>query len=297
MLFVKIGFGSAEERSMYIGGGYEGLEWNTPEEWLETVKKHRYTAVLCPVDCGSGEDTRAEYRRLIDENGLKLGEVGVWKNTLDPDDAARKKNMDFAKGQLALADEMKAGCCVNIVGSRGKIWDGAYRDNYTADTYALIVDSVREIIDAVRPVNTYYTIEPMPWMVPDTPDAYLKLLKDVDRERFGVHLDYANMINTPYKYLHSREFITECFEKLGPCIKSIHAKDLFMDEYALPVVIREILPGKGTIDFRHVLRLADRLGPDMTVYTEHFSKSEEYMASMDYLLKAYADIQSDGAEM
>lgn len=272
---------------MYIGGGYEGLSWNNPEEWLELVKKHRYTAVISPIDCSSDSETRAEFKKIISENGLKLGEVGVWRNTLDPDDAARKKHMDFAKGQLALADEMEANCCVNIVGSCGEIWDGAYTDNYTDDTYALIVDSVREIIDAVKPVNTFYSIEPMPWMVPDSPDAYLKLLKDVERDRFGVHLDYANMINNPYRYLHSNAFITECFEKLGPYIKSIHAKDLRMDDYALPVVIKEVLPGNGTIDFGHVFRLAEKLGPDMTVYTEHLTCSEEYMASMNYLIKAY----------
>jgi len=272
---------------MYIGGGYEGLSWNSPEEWLQVVKKHRYTAVISPVDCSADSLTRAEYCKIIEDNGLKLGEVGVWRNTLDPDEEARKKNMDYAKGQLALADEMKANCCANIVGSCGEIWDGAYTDNYTADTYVLIVDSIREIIDAVKPVNTFYSIEPMPWMVPDSPDAYLQLLKDVDRERFAVHLDYANMINSPYKYLHSTAFITECFEKLGPYIKSIHAKDLYMDEYALPVVINEVLPGRGKIDFGHVFRLAKKLGPDMTVYTEHLTCSEEYAASMDYLLKAY----------
>ncbi len=64
----------------------------------------------------------------------------------------------------------------------GEQWDWIYRDNYEADVYALIVDSVREIIDAVNPKRTFYTIEPMPWMVPDSPDQYLQLLKDVDRK-------------------------------------------------------------------------------------------------------------------
>ena len=44
---------------------------------------------------------------------------------------------------------------------RGEIWDGVYRDNYSEDTYALIVDSVREIIDDVKPKNTF-----MPWTMP-----------------------------------------------------------------------------------------------------------------------------------
>ena len=30
----------------------------------------------------------------------------------------------------------------------------------------------------MKPQNTCYSLEPMPWMVPDSPDAYLTLIKD-----------------------------------------------------------------------------------------------------------------------
>ena len=39
----------------------------------------------------------------------------------------------------------------------------------------------------------------MPYLLPDSPDSYLALLEAVDRERFAVHLDPVNMINTPAK--------------------------------------------------------------------------------------------------
>ena len=189
--------------------------------------------------------------------------------------------------QLDLADRIGARCCVNIAGSRGEIWDGFYRDNYSEDTYALIVDSVREIIDDVKPKNTFYTLEPMPWMYPDSPDSYLRLIKDIDRKEFGVHLDFVNMINSPQKYLFNDKFIKECFDKLGPYIKSIHAKDVIM-ENRFTTIIREVAPGKGTIDYAVFLRLVEDLDPDMPVLIEHLDTQEEYIEAFDYI-KTVAD--------
>ena len=53
----------------------------------------------------------------------------------------------------------------------------------------------------------------MPWMIPDSPDIYLKLI-EILRKAFGVHLDFINMITSPLAFLKSDEFIEECFTKL-----------------------------------------------------------------------------------
>ena len=164
-----------------------------------------------------------------------IAEVGAWSNPVSKDEEERKKALEYCKKQLDLADRIGARCCVNIAGSRGEIWDGFYRDNYSEDTYALIVDSVREIIDDVKPKNTFYTLEPMPWMYPDSPDSYLRLIKDIDRKEFGVHLDFVNMINSPQKYLFNDKFIKECFDKLGPYIKAFMQKTLSWKTALLPL--------------------------------------------------------------
>ena len=35
------------------------------------------------------------------------------------------------------------------------------------ETYELIIHTVRDIIDSVQPKTAFYTLEPMPWMLPD----------------------------------------------------------------------------------------------------------------------------------
>jgi sugar phosphate isomerase/epimerase len=266
---------------MRIGGGIE-KPYHNPEEWYKLVKELGYRAVLAPIDYKAGKEERQAYLQCAREHDLVIGEVGVWKNVLAINDEERKAAMEYSINQLELAEELGANCCVNIAGSRGEIWDGFYRENYSEDTYTLIVDSIREIIDAVKPKRTFFTIESMPWMVPDSPDEYLQLIQDVDRKAFGVHLDFVNMMNCPKRVLFCDEFIEECFTKLGSHIKSIHGKDVVM-ENAYTTVIRETMPGKGIINYQKVARLCESLGPDTTLFVEHLPDFESYKKAAAYV--------------
>ena len=267
---------------MRIGGGIV-REYHNPEEWVRLAKDLGYSAVLCPVDSRSDRNTRREYLRAAMDADLLIGEVGVWRNCLSKNDAERRAAMEYAKSQLALADEFGAGCCVNILGSRSETaWDGFSAENYDKDVYAMAVDSIREIIDAVNPRHTYYSIETMPWMLPDSPEAYLKLIRDVARDGFAVHLDYVNMINCPERYCRSTEFIKHCFDLLGPFICSIHGKDVLMEE-TYTTVIRETMPGKGTLDYPKILDMVDKLGPDMPFFVEHLPDDEAYRQATAYV--------------
>lgn len=266
---------------MRFGGNV--LHYTDPADWLRQVKEQGYTAVVCPVDNTASAELKAEYRKIILENDLLVGEVGAWSSPLATDEAERKAALEYCKNQLALADEFGANCCVNVSGARlAGNWSGCTAKNFTGDTYALIVDTVREIIDAVHPENTFYALEPMPWMYPDTPEIYLQLIKDIDRSHFGVHLDFCNMINDPQKYTHSSAYIRHMFAKLGPHIRSIHAKDVIMDG-TFPCGIRECMPGKGSIDYNTVLRCAARLGKDIPVFVEHLDTMEELKQALDHL--------------
>ena len=266
---------------MRIGGAIE-KPYKNPEQWYKLVKELGYRAVLTPIDYRASKEEKQAYLKCAQENNLVIGEVGAWKNPISIDENERKAAMEFCKNQLELADELSANCCVNITGSRGEIWDGCYRENYSKDTYTLIIDSIREIIDAVKPSRTFYTIETMHWMIPDSPDDYLQLIHDVDRRAFGVHLDFVNMINCPRRYLFCDDFVEECFTKLGPHIKSIHGKDVSM-ENAYTTVIRETMPGKGIINYQKVARLCESLGPDTPLFVEHLPDFESYKQAAAYV--------------
>lgn len=266
---------------MRLGGGIE-KPYRNPEEWLALVRELGYSTVLCPVSSDASAQTRKEYLECAKANDLVIGEVGVWRNVLHEDEKERAQNIEYAKAQLALAEDMEAACCVNISGSRGDIWDGFYPENYSSDTYALVVDTTREIIDAVNPKKTCFSIESMPWMIPDSPEQYLQLISDVNRKAFGVHLDFVNMINCPKRYVFRHEFIKHCFDLLGKYIVSIHGKDVRMDN-AYTTLIHEEFPGRGTLDYTRILPWVEKMGADIPFFIEHLPDFDTYKRCAAYI--------------
>ena len=258
------------------------LNHRTPKEWAINHKSLGLQAINFPF---SYEDDNALINEYVEEakkNNLTIAEVGVWRNTLDLNKDARKKSVEYAVGQLALADRIGARCCVNIIGARGPRWDGAYKDNFTKDTWKLGVKTIQEIIDEVNPKNTYFTIESMPWMIPTGPDEYLQLLEAVNRDRFAVHMDIFNWITTPRRYFFSEEFIDECFEKLGKYIKSCHLKDVRMEEnYTL--FFRETSPGNGGVNIKHLIEKGLSFDANMPFIIEHLNSDEEYLSTVQYI--------------
>lgn len=275
---------------MRLGGSVMN-PYNSPAEWLASVNELGYRAVIFPVDSSAPLSVRRDYLQCAKDNDLLIGEVGIWRNCMSPDKAEQEKYIDYAIRQLELAEDVGACCCVNVCGSwNPDLWDGYHPDHDTRRFYEEVVSVTQRIIDAVKPQKTCFSLEPMPWMCPESPEEYLQLMKDVDREGFKVHLDYANMITSIGRYRRSSDFIRHCFELLGPHIRSIHAKDLLLDDVRLPLCIEEIAPGKGSIDLALVLKLANELGEDIPVFVEHLPDHAAYMAAAAHMRKTAESI-------
>jgi sugar phosphate isomerase/epimerase len=254
---VRAGKSSQAGYPIRLGGPVDG-DFADPVEWIKAVKSLGYNAAYCPVQPGADPELIKAYREEAIRSKIIIAEVGAWNNTLDPDETVRKENIKKNITALQLADEIGARCCVNISGARGEVWDGPYAANYFSETFDLVIENVRYIIDQVKPANAYYTLEPMPYMIPDSPDAYLEVIKAVDRRQFAAHLDPVNMITSPWKYFNNGIFLRECFSKLGKHIKSIHAKDIIiMSE--LTFHLEERRPGLGTLDYAVFLEEASKL--------------------------------------
>lgn len=271
-----------ENNPVRLGGPVPG-NYNDPAEWIKAVKALRYTAAYCPLESGAPPDLIIAFRDEAKKNNIIIAEVGAWCNTLDLNDIKRKEALKKNIEALRLADEIGARCCVNISGARGEKWDGPYPGNYARDVFDLIVENVRNIIDQAKPATSFYTLEPMPYMLPDSPDSYLQLIRAVDRKQFGVHLDPVNMISDPKRYFNNGTFLKECFSKLGRYIKSIHAKDIIiMPELTLH--LEERRPGTGTLDYPVFLQETSVL-MDVPFMLEHLPTQEEYLLAANFVRK------------
>ncbi|HZU02280.1 MAG TPA: TIM barrel protein [Ktedonobacteraceae bacterium] len=255
--------------------------FSDPGSWIAALQERGYRAAYCPVE--QRNNMLDAYVQAAQEADVLIAEVGAWSNPLSPDEHERGKAIAYCQQRLALAEAIGARCCVNISGSRGSVWDGPHPENLTEESFDLIVETVRKIIDAVHPRRTFYTLETMPWLYPDSTESYVQLLRAIDRKQFAVHFDPANLVNSPQRYYHNGALIREFVSTLGSSIKSCHARDVVLTGGYLPLHLDECRPGLGTLDYRVLLQELERVDSDMPLLLEHLRREEDYALGAQYI--------------
>lgn len=264
---------------MRLGAPVTG--YGSAEEWARMHVRLGYGAAYCPLTQQDSEGKIEEYLEAARAHDLVIAEVGVWNNLLSSDPAEREANFLYAVGQLRLADRVGARVCVNISGSLSARWDGPHPGNLTEETFREVVKITQRIIDEAAPVNTYYALEPMPWMYPCDAESYLRLIERVNRDRFAVHVDMCNLVNGMEKVYHTGDMTRDFFGKLAPYIRSVHAKDTVLRD-TLTFHIDEAIPGEGIFDYDALLTECAKL-PDLPVMAEHLDTPEQYLQATRFI--------------
>lgn len=263
-------------------GGPLFEEFSSPEEWIDILNRERYTAAYCPVDLDAEDKTIKNYKDAARDNDILIAETGGWSNPLSPDKEQRSDARKKCKKALEVAEKIGANCSVTIAGTRAQKWDAPHEDNFSQEMWDEIVICIREIIDDVDPQNAFYTLETMPWMVPDSLKSCQKLIKDVNREQFAIHYDPVNLINSPRRYFNRKEIISKFIKQLSTEIKSVHLRDTLLTSQ-LTVQIKETLPGEGELDYEFLLTQLNKLKPNMPVLLEHLNNIQERRVATNFI--------------
>jgi len=274
--------GTSQAKPIRLGGPIF-VKSDDPAVLAQAHRDLGYRAAYAP---DAPLDDQNRIKAIIKEfaaRDVAIAEVGAWVNMLDPNPEKRRKNMDYVVKRMALAEALGARCCVDIAGSYNPdLWYGPNPKNLTQEFMDATVENARKVIDAVKPRQTTFSIEMMPWNLPTGPDEYLRLIKAVDRKAFAVHMDVCNVMNNPYRLYHNGAVIQECFQKLGRWIVSCHAKDLEWEK-EVQVCFKEVIPGRGLIDYKTYLRELSRLPVDAPLMLEHLDTAEEYSEGRRYI--------------
>jgi sugar phosphate isomerase/epimerase len=258
-------------------------KYEDPAGWINALDKLGYRAAYSPINIDHDESTIKAYAEAAKKAGIIISEVGAWSNPISPDETQRKKAYEKCVRSLQLADQLGANCCVNVSGSRNiEHWAGPHMENLSDQTFDMVVESTRKIIDEVKPRHTYFALEAMPWSFPFSADSYLRLLEAMDRDRFAVHLDPMNMITSPEIFFNNGEMIRDCFRKLGPHIRSCHAKDMIIREDIYTPQLTETRAGLGSMDYTAFLTELSKLD-NIPLMIEHLKTADEYKLAADYI--------------
>jgi sugar phosphate isomerase/epimerase len=288
---------NARKRKSIRLGGPVFIDSEDPGALAREHRRLGYRAAYVPkVELQDKDRIKAIIKEFAAQDVI-IAEVGAWVNMLDPDAEKRRKNLAYVEQRLALAEEVGARCCVDIAGSYdAKIWYAPNPRNFSQAFIDATVENCRRLIDAVKPARTKFSIEMMPYNFPSGPDEYVKLLKAVDRKAFAVHLDVCNAINSPQRMYNNGTVIRECFQKLGPWIASCHGKDLAWED-SYQVCFREVIPGRGHIDYKTYLAELSQLPTEAPLMLEHLHGAEEYDEARKYVATVAGSIGlSLGAE-
>jgi sugar phosphate isomerase/epimerase len=273
---------------MRLGVGLH-IPSDDPEMIASAYVEAGYSAAICPtVTIDQPERIRA-IQTAFNKHDVLLAEMGVWNNMLHPDPEIRANNIHANIETLAVADEVGVHCCVNIAGSFDPDhWDGPHPKNFSEEAFELTVENVRTILDGAKPRRTIYSLETMPWVIPDSIESYQRLIEAINHPMFGVHLDPVNMINSPSRFYNNARFLQDCFARLGEVIVSVHAKDIRM-EPKLTVHLQEVRPGLGTLDYKTFITEMSKLPVDTPFILEHLPQ-EDYAPSQAYILEVADEV-------
>jgi sugar phosphate isomerase/epimerase len=275
---------AAAEQPLRLGGPSYAKE-DDPEQLALAHRALGYRAAYCPGVSLQNSDRIKAISQAFAKHDVVLAEVGRWCNLLEADAEQRKKNLANVTDGLALAEAIGARCCLDIAGSYNRTsWFGPHPDNLTSKFFDAAVENARAIIDAVKPKRAKFCYEMMGWAMPDSPDCCVKMIKAVDREAFGAHLDPCNLVNSPERFYRNTDLLNECFDKLGRYIVSCHAKDLVWD-IEMNVHFREVGPGKGSMDYTTYLKRLAQLPQPPPLMLEHLPNAEEYTKARQSILE------------
>jgi sugar phosphate isomerase/epimerase len=284
-----LGAASPSGRPIRLGGPIF-LKSEDPGELAREHRRLGYAAAYCPQATAEDRDRVRAIREAFAAENVVISEVGAWKNILDPDPEKRAQNLRYVIDRMRLAEEVGARCCVDISGSfNPDVWYGPDPKNLSKEFFDATVENCRKIVDEVKPQRSKFSIEMMPWNLPDGPDTYLKLIQAVDRSAFGVHMDVCNAINSPTRFYRNAEVITDLFQTLGKWVLSCHAKDLKWITSEYNVHFAEVVPGRGQIDYKIYLRQLSSAPVEAPLMLEHLKTAEEYAEGASYIRRMGAE--------
>ncbi|ODT25816.1 MAG: hypothetical protein ABS35_11705 [Kaistia sp. SCN 65-12] len=263
-----------------LGGHGLPIGSDDPYAFARAHREFGYGAAYMPEVRLDDRDRLVAIEQAFAAENVVLAEIGIWRNLVSPDEAVRKTNLAYAVERLAIADAVGAGCAVSYIGSFRAGTDYApAAENMGPEAFDACVETVRYLLDTVKPTRAKFALEMMQYSLPDSVDSYVELISAIDRPMFGAHFDPVNIIMTPRIYFDNGALIRECFDKLGHWVVSCHAKDIKLHHQAA-LHLDEVQIGEGVLDYRTYLGELDRLPREVPLMLEHL-KGEEYAVARD----------------
>jgi sugar phosphate isomerase/epimerase len=208
----------------------------------------------------------------------------TWDNLIHPDTRTRNESIRHVTESVEAAEKTGALSVCAGFGSRDPDLScdlAMHPDNWTAETWKLGVDAVKQILRDTAGYKAVLGMEPVVTTPLDGPEALKRCIEDVGDPRCKITLDCTNMF-TVANYYHSTEMLNWSFDLLGEDIICCHAKDTFIERDKMLVIMSMKAAGKGMQDYETYLVRMSRMKWARTLLLE-FGQPEEYPAAKAFV--------------
>ncbi len=263
----------------------------SPDDMIRRIRESGYTAVKGARHAGGnvGEPwnsmNTAERREVVAacrKYDIIIYEVGGYTNLVTPDDQALKRNLQRLVHCMEVAESVECPMVGTVAGCRDpRYLINVHPDNWSPETWKLLVRSVRQVLRDTSGMKVCLGMEAQVTTIVDGPRAHKRLMEDVGDDRIKVNLDPVNMISL-HNYYQSTELIEECFDLLGEDILGCHAKDSYILPDQQTVLVQEVCPGKGVLDYETYLLRMSHLKWPRALEPEHIP-DEEYPEAKEHI--------------
>ena len=274
-----------------ISGSVRFSEGDDIGEYVRNLREQGFSSTtLRPDPWYSMSDSKlSELQAAMKQHDVVIFEIGGYRNLLHTDETVRQDNIKHIAYCLEAADKVGCPMVGTISGSRnpeGNKWGDNYAvhpDNWTMETWNLLIDSIKQILRDTAGMKAVIGMEAQVTTNQDTSLAQKRLMEDVGDERLKVNLDPTNMCHL-YNHFHTTELINDCFDLLGEDIMGCHAKDTYVIPHEQTVHVQEVCPGRGNMDYETYIVRMSRLKWPRTLHPEHIP-NDQYPEARAYIRK------------
>ncbi len=189
-----------------------------------------------------------EVRQAMEENGVKIAVLSCYINPVNPDEAARERDLRKFEEYLAFAGRVGAGLVGTETGSYNADCS-PHPWNRTDEAFDILVSSLARLARRAEECGVDIGIEGVVRHTAYSPVRMRALFDRVGSERVKVIFDPVNLLSPDNAYVQ-QAVIDQCVALFGGRIRAVHLKDFVLengDFRAVPV-------GQGQFDFAHLVR-------------------------------------------
>jgi L-ribulose-5-phosphate 3-epimerase len=242
------------------------------EELAQKISNKGFTSIqlalakaIPSIDCSLGHLSPglANYIGEVFHNkGIRIAVLGCYINATHPDDVERKKLVNRFKEHLRFARDFGTSIVATETGSMNG--DYSYHpENSSEKAFEIFIETVSEIVNEAEKFGVIACIEGVAKHVISTPQRMKRVLDKIKSNNLQILFDPVNYL-TVENCKDQTKMMDEVFDLFGDKIQIIHSKDFKVEDNK----IITLPPGKGNLDYAHLLKLIKSRKPYIDILIE-----------------------------